>query len=37
MNETKIIYLRRKVLAGAACALAAVMMFWVVNLSLIHI
>ena len=31
MNETKVIYLRRKVLAAGACALAAVMMFWVVN------
>ena len=31
MNETKIIYLRRKVIAAGACALAAVMMFWVVN------
>lgn len=31
MNGTKIIYLRRKVIAGAAFALAAAMMFWVVN------
>lgn len=31
MNETKVIYLRRKVIAAGACALAAVMMFWVVN------
>ena len=30
-SKTKIIYLRRKVIAGAACALAAVLMFWVVN------
>ena len=31
MKQTKIFYLRRKVIAGAAFALAAVMMFWVVN------
>ena len=31
MNGTKIIYLRRKLIAAGACALAAVMMFWVVN------
>ena len=31
MNRTKIIYLRRKVIAMAACALAAALMFWVVN------
>ncbi len=31
MNETKVIYLRRKFIAAGACALAAVMMFWVVN------
>ena len=31
MNRTKIIYLRRKVIAGLACALAAALMFWVVN------
>ncbi len=31
MNGTKIIYLRRKLIAVGACALAAVMMFWVVN------
>ena len=31
MNETKVIYLRRKVIAAGACILAAVMMFWVVN------
>ena len=31
MNGTKIIYLRRKVIAMAACALAAALMFWVVN------
>ena len=31
MKQTKIFYLRRKVIAGAAFALAAVMMFWVAN------
>ena len=31
MKQTKIFYLRRKVIAGAAFALAAVMMFWLVN------
>ena len=31
MNETKIITLRRKAIAAGAFALAAVMMFWVVN------
>ena len=31
MNETKVIYLRRKLIAAAGCALAVVMMFWVVN------
>ena len=31
MNGTKIIYLRRKLIAAGAFALAAVMMFWVVN------
>ena len=31
MKQTKVFYLRRKVIAGAAFALAAVMMFWVVN------
>ena len=31
MKGTKIIYLRRKVFAAAAFAIAAVMMFWVVN------
>jgi len=31
MNETKVIYLRRKIIAGAACVLAAALMFWVVN------
>ena len=31
MSKTKIIYLRRKVIAGVACALAAALMFWVVN------
>ena len=31
MNRTKIIYLRRKVIAGLACVLAAALMFWVVN------
>lgn len=31
MEGTKIIYLRRKVIAAGACVLAAAMMFWVVN------
>ena len=31
MSQTKIIYLRRKLIAAGACALAAAMMFWVVN------
>ena len=31
MSKTKIIYLRRRVIAALACVLAAVMMFWVVN------
>ena len=31
MNGTKIVYLRRKLIAAGAFALAAVMMFWVVN------
>ena len=31
MNKTKVIYLRRKLIAAAGFALAAVMMFWVVN------
>ena len=31
MNGTKIIYLRRKVIAAVTCALAAALMFWVVN------
>ncbi len=31
MEGTKIIYLRRKVIAAGACLLAAAMMFWVVN------
>lgn len=31
MNGTKIIYLRRKLIAAGAFALAVVMMFWVVN------
>ena len=31
MNKTKIITLRRKAIAAGAFALAAVMMFWVVN------
>ena len=31
MNGTEIIYLRRKLIAAAACVLAAVMLFWVVN------
>ena len=30
-SKTKIIYLRRKAIAGVACALAAALMFWVVN------
>lgn len=31
MNGTKIIYLRRKVIAAVTCTLAAALMFWVVN------
>lgn len=31
MKGTKIVYLSRKLIAAAACAVAAVMMFWVVN------
>ena len=31
MNGAKIIYLRRRLLAAGAFALAAVLMFWVVN------
>ena len=31
MEGTKIIYLRRKLIAAGACVLAAALMFWVVN------
>ena len=31
MKKTRIIYLSRKTVAAAACAVAAVIMFWVVN------
>ena len=31
MKKTRIIYLSRKTVAAVACAVAAVMMFWVVN------
>lgn len=35
MKGTKIIYLRRKLLAAAAFGVAAVLMFWVVNHPLV--
>ena len=31
MKKSRIIYLSRRLIAAAACTLAAVMMFWVVN------